>query len=68
VATRPYDEIPIASDVPTVAKILDCDPQTVRNLINRGQLRSVRVGRLVRVSREGLTDFLAGNVTPQDAA
>lgn len=63
-STRPVpstNEIPIASDVPTAAKILDCDSQTIRNLINRGELRSVRVGRLVRIPREALTDFLAGD-------
>lgn len=61
--TRPVtsaDEIPIASDVPTAARILDCDPQTIRNLINRGELRAIRVGRLIRIPRESLLDFLNG--------
>lgn len=42
------------------AQKLSCSPGTVRNLIKRGELRSVRIGRLVRVPVAAIEDVLAG--------
>lgn len=51
----------------TVAEIageLKLNQQTVRNMIDRGQVRAVRVGaRRVRVLRSDLDRFLAGGAT-----
>lgn len=52
----------IAVDVKTAAELLDVHPETVRALIRDGKLRSVRVGRLVRIPREALTEFLSGEI------
>lgn len=46
--------------VPEVAEHLDCAPQLVYRLIHRGELRAVRVGRLIRVPLSALNEYLAG--------
>lgn len=59
-----YDDTPAVSDVGQVATILGCSPDAVRTLITSGQLDHVRIGRLIRVPRHMLIDFLKG----EDAA
>lgn len=54
-----------ALSVVDVAVLLDCHPETVRRLIRRGELRAVRVGRLIRVPREAVTEFLARAYPPE---
>lgn len=43
-----------------VAHRLDCDEDTVYSLIRQGQIRAIRVGRLLRVPESALADFIAG--------
>lgn len=43
-----------------VADHLDCDRDTVYRLIHEGDLRHIRVGRLIRVPESALADFIAG--------
>lgn len=43
-----------------VAHHLSCDEDTVYRLIREDRLRSIRVGRLIRVPESALTDFIAG--------
>ena len=43
-----------------VAKRLDCSRDAVYALIASGQLRAIRVGRLLRVPESALADFIAG--------
>jgi excisionase family DNA binding protein len=46
--------------VDEVAQLLKLNPQTVRNMIDRGELAAVRVGaRRVRIERSDLDAFLA---------
>jgi excisionase family DNA binding protein len=46
--------------VDEVAALLKLNPQTVRNMIDRGELPAVRVGsRRVRIQRSDLDEFLA---------
>jgi excisionase family DNA binding protein len=59
-----YDDIPAVSDITGTAEILGCSPDAVRSLINTGYLDHVRIGRLIRVPRHMLIDFLKG----EDAA
>ena len=40
--------------IPETALQLNCSGKTVRRLIGRGELKAIRVGRLVRVSRRQL--------------
>ncbi|MGO1544380.1 MAG: helix-turn-helix domain-containing protein [Gulosibacter sp.] len=43
-----------------VARHLSCTPETVYRLVNAGQLRAIRVGRLLRIPESSLTAFIAG--------
>ena len=43
-----------------VAAILRCGRNQAYELIRDGQLRSVRIGRAIRVTREALEEFKAG--------
>ncbi|MGP4975969.1 helix-turn-helix domain-containing protein [Brachybacterium tyrofermentans] len=47
--------------VTEVAAHLDCGRNAVYDLIHRGELRNVRVGRLIRVPESALAEFLAGS-------
>lgn len=43
-----------------VAHRLDCDEDTIYAILRRGEMRSIRVGRLLRVPESALRDFIAG--------
>ncbi|OFS13406.1 hypothetical protein HMPREF3105_05525 [Micrococcus sp. HMSC31B01] len=45
--------------VTEVAEHLDCNADLVYRLIHRGDLRAVRVGRLIRVPLSALNEYLA---------
>jgi excisionase family DNA binding protein len=47
--------------VQEVAAILRCGKNQAYELIQRGEIRSVRIGRAVRVTRSALEEFLAGD-------
>lgn len=46
--------------VPEVASYLGVEPPTIYSLIRNGKLRSVHVGRLIRIPQSALDDFIAG--------
>lgn len=52
-----------ALTVPQVAECLSVHPKTVYNLLERGELRGVKVGRVWRVPVEELDVFLRGGST-----
>jgi excisionase family DNA binding protein len=43
--------------VDQIAKILQVNPMTIRKLIKAGKLKTLRVGRLIRVTREALEEY-----------
>jgi excisionase family DNA binding protein len=43
-----------------VAAILRCGRNQAYELIQRGEIRAVRIGRAIRVTREALEEFKAG--------
>ena len=53
------DELPLVFTVSEVSRMLRCGRNTAYELIRRGELRSVRVGRSIRVPRNALLEFLA---------
>jgi excisionase family DNA binding protein len=55
------DEKPDTLKVKEVAAILRCGKNQAYELIQRGEIRSVRIGRAVRVTRSALEEFLAGD-------
>lgn len=44
--------------VPQVAEILACDTATVYRLIERGDLKAVRLGRVLRITQQAINEFL----------
>ena len=53
---------PPVLNVNNVAEILGVTPKTVRNLIKSKTISSIKVGRLVRVTKESLIDYLQGKM------
>ena len=52
--------------IPAVAERLDTTPWNAYDLIRRGHLRAVKLGRAVRVDPRALEDFIAGGGTSGD--
>jgi excisionase family DNA binding protein len=51
---------PKAYTIEEVAAILKVHPRTINRLLERGELRGVKVGRLWRIPEEALTAYLRG--------
>ena len=51
-------ELPLTLRVTEVASVLGIGRNSAYNLINSGELKSVRIGRQIRVSKEELLRFL----------
>lgn len=60
-----YD-LPLALTVCQVADLLGVSKNTAYNLVRSGQLRSVRVGRQIRVPRSALENYLNGTAPGRD--
>jgi excisionase family DNA binding protein len=58
---------PAVLKVPEIAALLRVDQKTVRDIIARGELRAIRLGRrgLVRVARAVLDRYLEGRAAPE---
>lgn len=52
------EKYPAVLDVATVAEILGVTPATVRRLIKAKVLPSVKVGRLTRITKDKLINYL----------
>lgn len=58
-------------DVETLAQRWGCSHNLVRQLVNSGQLRSFRVGRLIRIPEAAISEFEAARAVaelPQQSA
>ncbi len=55
------DATPLALSVPQVAQLLGVGINTTYDLVRSKQLRSIRVGRQIRVPRSALEDYLNGS-------
>jgi excisionase family DNA binding protein len=53
-----YDDLPAVVNVPQAAQIIGVSERTVRTLIADGRLGHLRVGRLVRIPRHRLLEFI----------
>jgi excisionase family DNA binding protein len=53
-------DYPDVGRVVEVAAVLRCSRWCVYDLINTGALKSIRLGRAIRVTRRALEEFLAG--------
>ena len=52
-------EFPDVGRVEEVAEVLRCSKWCVYDLINTGALKSIRLGRAIRVTRRALEEFLS---------
>ena len=55
---------PAALSISDVAEILNVTPATIRRHIKKNDLPHIKLGRLVRIPKDSLIDFLHGDQTP----
>ena len=55
---RDLHELPVTLRVEDLMPILGIGRNTAYQLIHSGQIRSIRIGRQIRIPREALLDFL----------
>ena len=55
-----FDDLPLVLRVEDLMPVLDIGRNAAYELIRCGQIRSVRVGRQIRVPKEAVAEFLAG--------
>ena len=55
------DEVPMVITVDGLMAILHIGRNTAYDLIHAGKIRSVRVGKQIRIPREAVIQFLAGD-------
>jgi excisionase family DNA binding protein len=55
-----YPDVPTVLTIDEAAQILDCHPDSVRKLVRQGRIPTVRLGRLYRIPRHRLIEYLAG--------
>lgn len=56
-----YTNLPLILSVDQLAEVLRVGRNTAYDLVHSGQIRSVRVGRQIRIPRDALIDFLSQN-------
>ena len=57
---RSLDDLPLVLRVEDLMPVLDIGRNTAYELIRCGQIRSVKVGRQIRVPKEAVAEFLTG--------
>lgn len=57
---RSLDELPLALKVEDLMPILGVGRNTAYELVRSGQIRSIRIGRQIRVPRDAVAEFLGG--------
>ena len=56
---RSYDELPLTLRVEDLMPILDIGRNTAYELIRCGKIRSVRIGKQLRIPKQALIDYLS---------
>ena len=57
---RSFDELPLALRVEDLMPVLGIGRNTAYELVRSGQIRSVRVGKQIRIPKEALREYLCG--------
>ena len=57
---RTLDDLPLVLRVEDLMPLLDIGRNTAYELIRCGQIRSIKVGRQIRVPKEAVAEFLTG--------
>ena len=55
-----FDELPLALRVEDLMPILDIGRNTAYELVRSGQIRSVKVGKQIRIPKDALREYLSG--------
>jgi len=55
---RSYDELPLVLSVPQVAEILEIGRNTAYDLVRCGEIRSIRIGRQIKIPKDALIELL----------
>ena len=58
---RSLDELPLAFRVEDLMPILGIGRNTAYELVRSGQIRSIKIGRQIRVPRDAVVEFLGRN-------
>lgn len=61
-----WDEVPLVLGVKETAALLGVHYNTVKNMIHRGDLTAVKVGRSWRIQREAIKAMLEGGQSDAD--
>lgn len=56
---RSYDELPLTLRVEDLMPILDIGRNTAYELVRSGKIRSIRIGRQLRIPKDAIQDYLA---------
>lgn len=57
---RSFDELPLALRVEELMPILGIGRNTAYELVRSGQIRSIKVGKQIRIPKEALREYLSG--------
>ncbi len=60
VTYRELDDLPLSMRIEVVMTVLDIGRNTAYALVRSGRLRSIRIGRQLRISKDALEAFLRG--------
>lgn len=53
-----YEQIPVVMSVPELAKLLGIGRNAAYDMVSAGLIRSVRIGKTIRIPRTALIEFL----------
>ena len=56
---RSYDELPLTLRVEDLMPILGIGRNTAYELVRSGKIRSIRIGRQLRIPKDAIQDYLA---------
>ena len=56
---RSYDELPLTLRLEDLMPILDIGRNTAYELIRCGKIRSIRIGKQLRIPKQALIDYLS---------
>jgi excisionase family DNA binding protein len=57
---RELDDLPLSMRIEDVMTVLDIGRNTAYELVRSGKIRSIRIGRQLRISKDALEAFLRG--------
>ena len=57
---RSFDELPLTLRVEDLMPILGIGRNTAYELVRSGQIRSIKVGKQIRIPKEALREYLSG--------